>query len=418
MKYDGCELRVLDRCSDPVVDGRFGAYGTPQFTSGTTQGFDVSNEGELYAKLPLGAASLSGRVQAGETLHLRYFVSGVAQNTRDAIFAGDLRANDGCAGATHFVWAYNLGAFELSTTQRSSVEANATAAGIGEAGGKRAHQEQSVGAGGKLTSCETQDQRACRVPIRLVVRPITSGENPLAVGSAAPSSSASGDAPTNAAGQSAEQQARALVANASDRLDQGDAAGCLEMATKAAGFDVRFTNDHAFKVLRARCVMASGKCDDGKKDYRAALASADRKRELQDWQLDNEARDESNRYCPSAGTTNHVDYIVRAFREMKAAAKVRDGKRCAALADGLADHKKLLDERAPGGEGLRASSVSNLASNGFLIAARCVAVSTGKCSDGAAQMKKECRAIGTSGCEKMMEQAWESVRAAGKIECK
>src|SRR5262249_18309923 len=70
VRYDGCNLEVVDGCADAVSPGRFGAYGTPQFTSGTTQGFDVKNQGELYAKLPLGAASLSGKVAAGETLHL------------------------------------------------------------------------------------------------------------------------------------------------------------------------------------------------------------------------------------------------------------------------------------------------------------------------------------------------------------
>ncbi len=53
VKYDGCSLKVLYECRDPVAISRFGTYGPPQFTSGTVQGFDIKNEGELYAKLPL-----------------------------------------------------------------------------------------------------------------------------------------------------------------------------------------------------------------------------------------------------------------------------------------------------------------------------------------------------------------------------
>jgi hypothetical protein len=273
-----------------------------------------------------------------------------------------------------------------------------------------------VGAGGKLTSCDSQDQRACRVPIRLALRKLSGGENPVAVPLAA---QAKGDVATTAAGTSAQDQAKALVKNAGEKLEQGDASGCLEAANKALGFDVRLMNDHDFKMLRARCTMASGKCDEGKKDVRAALAAADVKREMQDWQLDNEARDEANTWCPATNTTNHADYIERAFRELKGAAKANDARRCAALADGLAQHKKLLNEHAADvAERLRASSVSNLASNGFLLAAQCVAKATGKCSEGAAQMKKECKAIGTTGCEAAMDTAWEATRKAANIRCK
>jgi hypothetical protein len=113
-----------------------------------------------------------------------------------------------------------------------------------------------------------------------------------------------------------------------------------------------------------------------------------------------------------------ADYIERAFREMKEAAKVKDGKRCSALADALAREKKRLMDPASGVESGRAASVSNLASNGFLLAAQCVTAATHKCSDGAAQMKKECKTVKSSGCEAAMDSVWTSTYKAMKLDCK
>jgi hypothetical protein len=412
VRYEGCSLQVLDRCSDADAPGKLGAYGTPTFTSGTVQGFDISNEGELYAKLPLGAASLSGRVQAGESLHLQYYVSGVAQNTRDAIYEGDLASNPGCKGATHFVWAYNLGAFELTSSENVSGETDVGAAGVGSAGGKRSSQRRSVSSGGKLSSCESQDQRGCRVPIRLALRPITAGQNPV---EASPAVATKGDEATTVTGESAASNAVSLVARAKERLEAGDGASCVDLLAKAVGFDARLVNDNATKKLRARCLMASGKCVDGTRDYRAALAAADTKRELEDWQLDNAARDESNRWCPSAGTTNHADFIARAFRELRAMEKVKDRKGCERLADGLAEHKKaMLAEMRdmPTAERMKSELASNLASNGLLTAARCVAAATGRCSDALSVLLKECKTVETSGCVESVKKGFEVTRSS------
>ncbi len=334
VKYEGCKLVVLDRCSDPNAGGKLGAYGSPQFTSGTLQGFEMKNEGELYAKLPLGAASLSGRVQAGESLKLKYFVSGVAQNTRDSIYASDVKGNAGCAEATHFVYAYNLGAFELGSAASSSGEAEGSVAGLGSAGGKRSHEESAVSSGGKLTSCETQDQRACRVPIRLALREISKGENPITAAPAA-------GAPTPAAvggGATIEAAALALLVEARHKYEQGDGQGALNLADKAMGLDARLKNDYSeandatnkpegFMEFHALATMKSGKCDDGKRDYRAVLATRDRKHELTDSKLDHLAATMANEVCSAATATTPYDYIIRARKELKLAAAAKDGPR-------------------------------------------------------------------------------------------
>jgi len=79
------------------------------WTSGSLESLDIANEGELYAKRPLGVATLGGRVRGGEKFHMEYFVSGTRTATRDAIYRADLQKIAGCSAVTHFVHAYKLG---------------------------------------------------------------------------------------------------------------------------------------------------------------------------------------------------------------------------------------------------------------------------------------------------------------------
>lgn len=418
VKYKGCELEVLYQCSDAVVAGKLGSYGTPQFTSGTQQSFDIANEGELYAKLPLGAAQLSGRVSAGEQLRLLYYVTGVATASREAVFEGELAKYPGCAGATHFVWGYNLGAFELRTLEHSSIEGSASA-GIAEAGGHSKHSQESVGSGGKLASCETQDQRGCRVPIRLVLRPITGGQSPLDAQASPAAASPGTQAPAAASGS----QGKDLWDHAKELAEKGDGAGCLAMLDRALGADLRLGDQHDFKFDHAQCEMLAGKCDQGKTDYRAALAAADIKREQSDFQLDRATRDESNEWCPSGTAKDDADFILRADRELQSAAKVADGKTCKSLITGISQHYvamlKVGINNQPDFD-VRSRAEAR-AGNDYDLAAPCVAASTKKCADGLDVMRLQC-SIQQGGmkasCEKAVAASWSKTVADGKIHCK
>jgi len=349
VKYEGCSLDVLYGCSDPNKAGWLGAYGAPQFTSGTVQGFDMKNEGELYAKLPLGAASLSAKVVAGEMLHLKYFVSGVATSSRDAIYRADLDAIAACAGATHFVWAYNLGAFELGSAEDDAEEGKASV-GIAGAGGRRTHESSSLANGGSLASCSTNDQRACRVPIRLSLRPITAGENPakgprgpgeqtFVVGGAKATAAQAADKSffdTTPAGQATK-----MVEEATKKDAAGDGAACVDLLDKALGLD----GSRAAQVgwTHATCQMKAGRCEAGKKEFRQVLAARDPERKRTDADLDAEIQRQANNHCPSSTATTPGDFVVRASHEMTAAAAAKDGARCRSLFDAIEKKTAQLD---------------------------------------------------------------------------
>ncbi|MGZ3477512.1 MAG: hypothetical protein ACXWUG_29320, partial [Polyangiales bacterium] len=417
VKYTGCKLEVLDGCSDNAIGGKFGSYGSPQWTSGTVQGFDVKDEGELYAKLPLGAVTLAGRVAAGETLHLKYFVAGVATSSRAAIYRSDIASYAGCKGATHFVWAYNLGAFELDSTSHMSGEAEASVMGAG-AGGKASHEEASLGHGGDLKSCTTNNQLQCRVPIRLALRKIDdsadpAGGPPPAMTASNPGMPPPGMPPAGAptlTGMDAwlatpAGQANASYMSALKKLEAGDGEGCLKDMDRALKLDAKQFDNHGFRYSRARCEMRAGKCDDGKKDLRDTLAAEDTKKIKSDEQLDKEVRQVANRECPSSTAKTDADFVERASHELGAASQAKDGKMCQAKADAIFARMPKLDKKDPEQAQARQRGIMALESGAI-----CIAVAK-TCSAGEPMWiaKYKLQLSGMSNVEKIAKESWATM---------
>jgi hypothetical protein len=414
------------------VHGALGTYGQPTLTSGTVQGFDVKNQGELYAKLPLGAASLSAHVDAGETLHLKYFVSGVATSTRDVLYRGETQKYPGCAKATHYVWAYNLGAFELNTTERNSAEAKAAVLSS-TAGGDRSHEASSLAQGGSIASCSTEDQRACRVPIRLALRSLTDGTNPVDRGPSGGIPSA-GDAPTAQmpvpAGHASHadydaspaMQAAALVREAREKFEAGDGAGCLSLLRKALAIDAR-QGEHLGRQV-AECTMKAGQCDEGSKALREVIASQDTNHNRTDANLDLEARTAANRLCPSATAKNASDFVIRSSSELLAAAKAGDGASCRQkfeAIDGRVDEadREFKAERAAHPHAPAAVVAWNSGTAALAAGATCVAKTSG-CDEGLKYYKRYYAKMlrGMKSSDKVAEQSWQTMIKLGSLQCK
>jgi hypothetical protein len=279
VRYEGCELQVVDACVNDAERGSFGSYKPVEWTSGSIEALDINDQGDLYAKLPLGAASLVGRVEGGEKFHMEYFVSGTRSATREAVYRGELAKKPACKDATHFVYAYNLGAFALGSWSSLHAEAGGTVWGFG-AQGDRSSRSRAEKAGGVLASCRgdtAKDVSTCRVPIRLTLREIGEGESPDARAAAAP------DTPDamNLAGKVAEAAAREKKAQehadaARSKAGARDGKGCLADLDLHDQLDPRpggtSTNSAApLAMTRAQCMMLAGQCGAGKEAYRHAL---------------------------------------------------------------------------------------------------------------------------------------------------
>lgn len=417
VRYEGCSLKVLYECRDPNLAQRFGAYGQPELTSGTVQGFDIKNQGELYAKLPLGAASLSGKLEEGEALHLKYFVSGVATNTRESIYQNEIAHAVGCEGATHFVWGYNLGAFELDTQSRTQASVGGSYAGIG-AGANGSREQASVARGGDIGTCTTQDQRGCRVPIRLALRPIRPGDNPL--------DQPGGGAVVAGIVAHANEQTTAMNAaneafnNASRLFNEAhDGVGCLKQLDRALAIDPRNSEHRGVRFLYPRCLMRAGQCDEGMKRQRELLASEDAKRLKSDATLDHEVLDDANRECPSSTAKNDVDFALRAARELSEAAQAKNTDECRAGFDKLHPKaRKAVDDAHKMRVDSKWSPNTNPIGSSLQAASKCIAEG-GSCAEGLKYYKQwYCFQLRDKGCEKIAVESWETQKKLGHLTCK
>ena len=280
--YEGCQLKVLYGCRDDSVKGAFGSYKTIEWTSGGVETIDIHDEGELYAKLPLGALSLSGKVAGGEKLHMEYYVSGKRTATRDKITRGDLAKNPACATATHYVYAFNLGAFALASASSLSTEVNGSYFGFG-GGGSKSSGVAADKKGGELAACtrdESKESDKCKVPIRLALRPIVDGEADATIAAKAPET----DAALSLAGQlkattDAEKKALEHLETAKQKKAAKDGKSCVaeldqhdQLDPRPGGMSTNASASVAAK-LRAECLMIGGDCASGKALFRKVNAA-------------------------------------------------------------------------------------------------------------------------------------------------
>jgi hypothetical protein len=275
VKYEGCELKVLDACANDSIRGSLGAYRPVEWTSGSVEKINISNEGELYAKLPLGVATLGGRVSAGEKFAMEYFVSGVRTATRSAAYRDDLAKIPGCKGATHVVYGYSLGAFALGTEKKMGGDVEVGVKGIG-GGAKGTHQSSAEKKGGLIDSCRAEsakEVKSCQVPIRLMLRELEAGSSPEA------NTTASGPAPGAPPARSDKPEVSMdeikLRESAARKRVAKDGAGCLadlDAADKQWPNSARLsTRPDGMMNIRGACLMLKGDCESGKKLYRQAM---------------------------------------------------------------------------------------------------------------------------------------------------
>lgn len=279
VRYEGCNMTVLEECRNDSVRGEQGAYKPIEWTSGALEKLNISNQGELVAKLPLSVGTLGGRVAGGEKFSMEYYVTGTRNATRSAVYREDLADNPGCEGATHFVYGYNLGAFALGSVTEFVAEAGASLYGFG-ASGKNERSRSADKQGGDLGTCKSDSAKeveGCKSPIRLTLRPIREGANPEKEAMKAPDTEASVSAVgTLNAKMEMGEEARSRFETAQQKLTARDGKGCLaeldaydKLEPKRKSTDGK----NGVAQFRAQCLMLAGNCDAGKVLARKVLES-------------------------------------------------------------------------------------------------------------------------------------------------
>ena len=301
--YEGCELRVLDECRNEGNRGEQGAYKPTEWTEGALESIDIANEAELYAKLPLGHASLGARVEGGEKFHMEYYVAGTTIASRDAVYRDDIANKPECADATHFVYGFNLGAFALASAKNISASAGGSVFGFGAGGGEK-RSADAVKHGGKLSVCDSdsaQEVLGCKAPIRLTLREIKDGKNPEQTAMQQPDTNDT----LNAAGLvdaklKQNQEAFAHFEAAQRKIASGDGKGCVAELDLHDKLDSKHKSSDpktGFGFVRAQCLMLAGDCNGGKSLLRRSAEQAPNMKDADGAQIDRLVDQYVGSYC-------------------------------------------------------------------------------------------------------------------------
>jgi hypothetical protein len=256
VSYRGCTLKVLNGCT---AAGRYDFIDTTptrdQLVIGTTT--------DLYARLPLGAASLKGELDAGSSLKLDYIAVGQKVAAPPVSIGGE------CEGATHFVRSIIVGAYSLDAQATTGVGVEA---GVGSAGAGARRQEEvrRLRSAGDVTKCERSGKKAadCGAVLQLGLLPLPSFDS--AGVAAAPASGGDGGAadrrapsrtPTGNAELERATKAAALVDVVSQKQKADDGPGCLATLDEMKKLDA---NLEASLPSRWMCELLAGKCAQGK----------------------------------------------------------------------------------------------------------------------------------------------------------
>jgi TolA-binding protein len=190
VSYAGCTLKVLPSCD---LGGR---YALTKVTPARDR-MEMSTASDLYARLPLGAASLKAELATGSRLELDYVA--VGQRLADAEPSPPRGV---CAGATHYVRSITVGAYSLDATATGSAGAGVDVAGAGLGGGRREGAKRVRGSG-DVDACATRpDDPSCSAVIQLSLMPLPNAE-PYVVAETSPKAAPAPREPSQPAPQPA-----------------------------------------------------------------------------------------------------------------------------------------------------------------------------------------------------------------------
>ncbi len=169
--YAGCEMRLLPQCK---------AGGTYRWnrTTLSEDAIEIRNEDDLYAKLPLGAATLESELRSSGRLTVRTTVAG--QLKLDGVATAEIPRTGECEGATHVITGLAVGAFRRMAGGTASAGGGVSVGGVGAGGITLASQTLVRKSGDPFRCAETTDERPsadCQSPIQVFLWPLPSTEN-------------------------------------------------------------------------------------------------------------------------------------------------------------------------------------------------------------------------------------------------
>jgi hypothetical protein len=186
VRYHGCEMEVLDRCSVPA---KYGYLGTTRAQDRVV----MKDADSLYSNLPVGAAKLEANLERSGQLTVEMSLVGRYEADKTSVRSDELTGE--CTGATHFIYGVSVGAFDFYAGADANAGAGASLGAVG-AGGKSQSTRETLTKNGDPESCAkaTPDDKnppaGCGALIRIEVVPLGEPKAAPAQVSALPAASA------------------------------------------------------------------------------------------------------------------------------------------------------------------------------------------------------------------------------------
>jgi len=164
--YSGCSMRLLPECR---VAGEYHW----QQTTAATDSLEINDADELFAKLPLGAASLEAELKRSGKLSVKTTVAGQLRLQNANV--NEVPREGPCAQATHIVTGLSLGAFALTAGGQKDTKLGAEVSIVGT-GVKTERSADLLRSAGDFDTCSQGNSESphvnCASPIQAFLMPL------------------------------------------------------------------------------------------------------------------------------------------------------------------------------------------------------------------------------------------------------
>lgn len=237
VRYVGCDMEVVTTCKVPSAYGYTGI--TPK-----NDKVVIHNTDELYASIPVHAASFEAKLASAGSLEVAMTIIGRYESNKPTVHADELQGE--CTSATHVITALTVGSFMFSAGANAEVGAGASVQGAG-AGAKSTSSNETLNTDGdpkqceKATSSDTTPPYGCGALLRVELVPVGEARKDApaasAQASAAPSMAPS-SSPSAVASASTSAAGTSTLDTYQKSCDGGDSRACVmlgEMFYNARG---------------------------------------------------------------------------------------------------------------------------------------------------------------------------------------
>ncbi len=176
VRYEGCELTVLSRCT---VKSTSGGYGYSPITRKQSK-ITIKDADELYASMPVGAVKLESKLQLAGQLDVQMTIVGRYESANQKVYREDLEGE--CADATHVIAALTVGSFMFSAGSEAEVGGGVSTVVPAVGGGaKSSAVRETIQHDGDEASCtrstitDKAPPEGCGALLQIEVMPLAKG---------------------------------------------------------------------------------------------------------------------------------------------------------------------------------------------------------------------------------------------------